>query len=276
MQVERMPVIKEPKKRSRSSGKLLVFLFIFFITLLCVLFFQSTLSKISEVQIVGQEHVSIDEIGQAAAIKPGDHFFSVSSSSVGERIKALRMIESVEVTKHFPGKIHIEVKEYPKVAYQINENGQVEALLADASVVRVSAPTAALDMPILSGWAKDDPLKEQLCKVMAQLPAVLFADVSEIKPAPSESYPDKIKMYTRSQFEVQTTIGYLPEKMKYMESYIANLRDNKIKGGVLKLLEADSHTPFETKEPAKVETKPGSTSSAGKTTAPAAKETPRN
>lgn len=275
MQVERMPVIKEPKKRSRSSRKLLVFLFIFFITLLCVLFFQSTLSKISEVQIVGQEHVAIEEIGQAAAVKPGDHFFSVSSIGVEDRIKALRMIESVKVTKHFPGKIHIEVKEYPKVAYQINENGQVEALLADASVVRVSASTAALDMPILSGWGNDNPLKEQLCKVMAGLPAVLFADVSEIKPAPSESYPDKIKMYTRSQYEVQTTIGYLPEKMKYMESYIANLRANKIKGGVLKLLEADSHTPFETAEPSKGETKQGSTAATGKT-APTAKETPRN
>ncbi|MDQ1912995.1 FtsQ-type POTRA domain-containing protein [Paenibacillus sp. GD4] len=256
MQAERLPVMKEPKKRNRSSPKLLVFLFVFFITLLLVLFFQSTLSKITEVEISGQEHVSVGEIGQAAAVQPGDHFFSVSSNEIESRIKSLRMIETVTVSKHFPGKIQIEVKEYPKVAYQFNESGQVEALLADASVVKVTALGAVLDMPILSGWPKEDAsgMKEMLCRVMGQLPSVLFADVSEIKPDPTASYPDKIKMYTRSQYEVQTTIGYLPEKMKYMESYIANLRENKVKGGILRLLETDSHTPFEA-EPSKTDNK---------------------
>ncbi|CAG7620870.1 cell division protein FtsQ/DivIB [Paenibacillus allorhizosphaerae] len=253
MPAERLPVIKNPspKRRGRSSKKLLLFLFVFFITLLLVLFFQSSLSKITVIEIQGQELVSPDEIGQAAAVKPGDHFFSVSTSRIEDQVKALRMVESVDASKHFPGKIVIEVKEYAKVAYQISDGGQVEALLADASIVPVKVQGVALDMPILSGWANDDPLKTKLCLAMSKVPSSYFSDISEIKPFPSDSFPDRIKMYTRSSFEVQTTIGKLPEKIKYLDSYIASLRENKITSGIIKLLEADSHIPFDAEPPAK-------------------------
>ncbi|MGF9912055.1 FtsQ-type POTRA domain-containing protein [Paenibacillus ehimensis] len=241
---DRLPVIKKPNPKSRSSKKLLLFLFIFFITLLLILFFQSSLSKITEIEIQGQELVSKEEIAQAAAVKAGDHFFSVSSSKVETQVKALKMVESVEVSKKFPGRLIIQVHEYPKVAYQVGENGQIEALLADASVVPVTVQGVALDKPILTGWSKDDPLKVKLCLAMSKLPASYFSDVSEIKPSPTDSYPDKIKIYTRSQYEVQMTIGYLPEKMKYLDSYIASLQSSKISGGVITMLEADYHSPF--------------------------------
>ncbi|MGF9712917.1 FtsQ-type POTRA domain-containing protein [Paenibacillus sp. JMULE4] len=241
---DRLPVIKKPAPRNRSSKRLLLFLFVFFITLLLVLFFQSSLSQITEIEVQGQELVSAEDVKAAAAVKPGDHFFSVSSSGIAEKVKALRMIESVQVSKHFPGRILIEIKEYPKVAYQIGEDGRIEALLADASVVPVTLQGFVPDKPLLTGWGKDDPLKTQLCLAMSKLSAAYFADVSEIKPDPSSSYPDKIKMYTRSQFEVQTTIGYLPEKIIHLNTYIANLKENNQSGGVLRLLEADSHTPL--------------------------------
>lgn len=243
---DRLPVIKKPNPKSqRSSRKLLLFLFIFFITLLLILFFQSSLSKITEIEIQGQQLISKEEIAQAAAVKAGDHFFSVSSSKVETQVKALKMVESVDVSKKFPGRLIIQVHEYPKVAYQVGENGQIEALLADASVVPVTVQGVALDKPILTGWPKDDPLKIKLCLAMSKLPASYFSDVSEIKPSPTDSYPDKIKMYTRSQYEVQTTIGYLPDKMKYLDSYIASLQSSKISGGVITMLEADTHAPFE-------------------------------
>lgn len=239
---DRLPVIKQPVPGRRSSRKLLIFLFVFFITLLVVLFFQSSLSQVSGVEIEGQQLVAEEEIRQAAAIRPGDHFFSVSSSKVSEQVKALKMIEDVTVTKHFPGVIHIQIKEFGKVAYQIGDNGQTEALLADGSAVPITVQGVALDKPILSGWSSGDPLKVKLCKTMASLDPAFFTDISEIKPAPSDSYPDKIKMYTRSQYEVQTTIGYLPNKIGHLASYIASLQQNKVYGGVIRMLEADTHS----------------------------------
>ncbi|MGF7031940.1 cell division protein FtsQ [Paenibacillus mucilaginosus] len=248
---DRLPVMKKPApSRSRGSRKLLTVLVIFFIGLLLVLFFQSSLSKISNVEVAGQELVDPAEILQKAEVKQGDHFFSVSSSDIEERVQTLPMVESAEVTKHFPGRITIQVKEHPKVAYQIGEGGQVEVLLADASILPVKVQGVPLDKPILTGWRPDDPLKTRLCLAMAKLPPSYFADISEIKPAPSNAYPDKIRLYTRTQYEVQTTIGKLPEKIKYLQSYIANLQSDGIKGGVIKMLEADYYTAVDdTPEP---------------------------
>jgi cell division protein FtsQ len=260
---ERLPIIQKPKVRSRGSKRLLIFLFIFFFTLLCVLFFQSSLSKITSIEIEGQELIASEAVGQAALVKNGDHFFSVSSSTIEKQVKALKMVESAVVTKHFPGVIHIQIKEFPKVAYQFDSNNQPQAILADGSIVTLASQTNfIMDKPILSGWSDGDALKLKLCQMLASLPSSYMTDISEIKPDPTESYPDRIKMYTRSQFEVITAIGYLPEKLKYLDSYITNLKENKINTGVLKLLEADTHAPFDTDSP-KANTKPA----AGKDTA---------
>ncbi|WP_036745752.1 cell division protein FtsQ/DivIB [Paenibacillus sp. UNC451MF] len=247
-QEQRLPVIQKPKtkKRSRSSKKLLLFLFLFFITLLCILFFQSSLSKITTVEVEGQELLTIEAVEQASGVKAGDHFFAVSSYNVEQQVKALKMVESATVTKHFPGVIHIEVKEYPRVAYQFGNANQPEAILADGSVVTVSGDiNFIMDKPILTGWGSSADLKLQLCKALASAPASTLMDISEIKPDPSTSYPDRIKMYTRSQFEVVTTVSYLPEKLKYLDTYITNLKENKVNTGVLTLLEVDTHAPFE-------------------------------
>ncbi len=51
-------------------------------------------------------------------------------------------------------------------------------------------------------------------------------------------------MYTRYPFEVYTTIGYLPDKMKVLGTHLAALRDAGITSGVLTLLEADKYAPY--------------------------------
>ncbi|WP_256223243.1 cell division protein FtsQ/DivIB [Paenibacillus sp. 1_12] len=272
MQAEdRLPVIPKPKARGRGSKKLLIFLILFFITLLCVLFFQSSLSKITKIEIEGLELLAPETVGQAITIKNGAHFFSQSSATIAKQVRALKMVESAEVSKHFPGRIHIQIHEFPKVAYQFDSNNQPQAILADGTVVSISTQmNFVLDKPILSGWSDNDPLKLKLCQVIASLEPSYLVDISEIKPDPTESYPDRIKMYTRSKFEVITVIGYLPDKLKYLDSYIANLKENKINTGVLKLLEADTHAPFDT--PADT-SKSGSKPAAGKDTSKTDKKT---
>lgn len=241
----KVPAIRKPKVRRRGSRKLLILLLLFFVTVLAILFFQSSISKIARIEIVGNELVPSETIGQAAGIAPGDHFFGVSSGTIEKRIAALKMIESVQVSKRFPGLVRIEVKEYPRVAFQLTASGQKQVLLADGSAVDVeSSGQLAPDKPILSGWSDDDPLKVKLCRTLAQIPDSLLSDISEIRPEPTESYPDKIKMYTRSRYEVYTTITYLPEKIKYLGLYVQNLQQNHIATGIITMLETDNHAPF--------------------------------
>jgi cell division protein FtsQ len=182
---ERLPAIQKqkPQVRSRGSKKLLIFLVLFFFTLLCVLFFQSSLSKIASIEIEGQELILAETIGQAISVKKGDHFFSVSSSTIEKQVRTLKMVESVTVTKHFPGIIHVQVKEYEKVAYQFDVNNQPQAVLADGSIISIANQiNFTLDKPILSGWVEGDPLKIKLAQVLAVIEPSYLTEISEINP----------------------------------------------------------------------------------------------
>ncbi|WNR46445.1 cell division protein FtsQ/DivIB [Paenibacillus roseipurpureus] len=254
---QKVPALQPvPKPRSRTNRKLLVLLLLFFMTVLIILFFQSSLSKISQVEIEGNELLAPDTVGQASQLKVGDRFFAVSSSTIGNRIAALPMVKHVEVKKSFPGVIRIHVEEYPKVAFQVDAQGKKYAILADASFIALPAGSSIpLDMPILSGWNDQDPNKLALCKALDTIPKSALSDISEIKPDPSESYPDKIKLYTRSQYEVFTTISYLPDKIDNLPGYIASLQENHIMSGAITMLEAEYHTPFGSNAVSKADSK---------------------
>ena len=243
--LSKVPAIREPGRRRKGNGKLLALLLLFFLTVLVILFFQSSLSKILHIDIKGNELVPAETIGQAAGIQPGEFFFSVSSAKIEKRIRKLPVIEDVKVTKHFPGQIYIRVKEYPRVGFQFTESGQRQVLLADGTVLDVDPDSPLpVDKPIFRNWPDGDPLKVALCKTLSQIPDHLLSDVSEIRPDPSASYPDKILIYTRSGFEVHTTVGYLPDKIPYLDLFVRELHEKNITTGMIQMLETDSHLPF--------------------------------
>jgi cell division protein FtsQ len=242
----RIPRIPAAKPKRRRGKKLVYLLLVFFIAVLAVLFFRSSLSKINEIEIAGNELVPSERIEEASGVVKGDQFFTVSTGNVEERIGKLPMIASADVTMQFPGKVRIEVKEHPRIAYQFTAEGRQEVVLADGSATTMQGLAVLADKPILSGWTDADPNKAKLCKAMAGIGSDLFYDISEIKPDPTESFPDRIKMYTRDGFEVITTVEFLPDKMQYLSGYIQNLKDKGIKNGVLSLLVVDVHTSFGT------------------------------
>ncbi|WP_231571049.1 cell division protein FtsQ/DivIB [Gordoniibacillus kamchatkensis] len=245
-----MPVLREPKRRSRSNRKLLALLFLFFMTVLLILFFQSSLSKITAIDVRGNEFLSAEAIGQASGLRVGDHFFAHSGASIEKNVASLHMVQSVHVTKRFPGLVTIEVKEFPKVAFQLGEGGKLEAVLADGSSAPLQKEGAVPDKPLLTGWKEGDPLRLKLCKTLGQIPAALLSDISEIKPDPTTGFEDKIRMYTRSQFIVETTIGFLPDKIERLPSIVDNLHENNVNGGVITMLLTDSHAPLGTDDAA--------------------------
>ncbi len=244
---QQLPAIRQPKIRNRSSRKLLFLLVLFFIILLAVLFFRSSISRISEIHITGNHYLTTAQIGQAADLRAGDHFFAVSADTIRDRVKTLPIVKTVQVNKHFPGRIAIRVEEYPTVAFEISGQGK-SAILANGISVPLTGSGTVIDRPILTGWEHNE-LKAKLCGALAVISPERLADISEIRPDPSASYPDKIRMFTRSRFEITTTIGFLPEKMKYLDTFIYELKQKNITTGRIFLMgKRDYHQPFESSD----------------------------
>lgn len=85
-----MPVLKKPVGKRKGNRKLLSVLVLLFIILLSVLFFNSSISKISEIHIEGTAYTTTAEIGQAAAISVGDAFLVQRRQRSRKRLKRFR------------------------------------------------------------------------------------------------------------------------------------------------------------------------------------------
>jgi len=239
-----MPVMREarPKSRSKRSRRLGFLLMLFFITILLLLFFHSSYSRITLIEIEGNRHVTNEEILSASGIELNDHFFVTSAETIRKRVVQIGIIEEAEVTKIFPGYIHIHVKEYPEVAYEIDADGKPQVLLANGAALPTDS--VVIDKPILTGW-EDQEMKRKLTETLAGISAELLTDISEIKHEPSPpAYPDKIIMYTRSHFQIETTIEKLPEKILVYMPIIEHQLDQNVTGGIISLLEIDRFRPY--------------------------------
>ncbi|WP_256760249.1 cell division protein FtsQ/DivIB [Cohnella sp. WQ 127256] len=237
---ERIPALKreEGVPRTRRGKKLLRLVIALLIIILIVLFFRSPLSEISEIRVTGTEFLSKEEVIQALGVSPGDSFFVPSISKLQKRMNSLKPIQSVKMIKNFPGVLQVEVKEYPQVAVQLASDGKVFAVLSNGLTLPIVEGNL-LDKPILSGWKSDDTNLIALCTVLNSLPSYLLADLSEIQPDPSISYPNRIKIFTRSKFEVVTTIEKLTDKIPYLSDIVQNREPGKII-----MLEADTYLPY--------------------------------
>ncbi len=241
--VKKIPVLREKKVRRRSNAKLLLLLFVFFIMIFIFLFFNSSFSRIESIEINGNVFLTDEEIEKVTQIQREEQFFAFSSYQIEQRVQEIQLIETVEVIKKFPGQVIINVKEYDEVAYKISEEGSIQAVLANGSSVHlINHPI--VDKPVLTNWDPTDSVFVSLSQVLSTIPQPLLNDISEIKPDPSASYPDKIKLYTRSFFEITTTVSYLTDKVNYIDEIIFDLQKRGINSGEIIMLEADSHIPF--------------------------------
>ncbi len=235
-----MPVLKEPERKRKGNKKLLAILILLFAALLAVLFFNSSISKISEIQITGNQYATAAQIGSVIPIAKGDAFFQTSSGAIEAAVKELTQVKEAKVTKIFPGVVKITVTEHPVVAFELTADGALSALLSSGTSVAAPKDGAGLmNKPVLTGWEQEDPVKLELTKQLALIPEKQLSDLSEISPIPSKAYPDRIRMFTRTKFEVITAVSVLPEKIEALNAVIETQEPGKIT-----MLLADTYVPF--------------------------------
>jgi cell division protein FtsQ len=236
---DRIPALKrEDVPAPRRMRKLLRIVIALFIIVLIVLFFRSSLSEISDIQVTGTTAMSKEEVIQALNVSPGDSFFVPSSNQLKNRILSLKPVESAIIVKKFPGVIRVQVKEFASVAVQLAADGKVFIVLSNGLALPMPAGKLP-DKPILSGWKPEDPNLVALCRTLNDLPSYLLSDLSEIRPDPSVSYPDRIKLFTRSGFEVVSSVNILKDKIPYLSDIVQNREPGKII-----MLEADTYLPY--------------------------------
>jgi cell division protein FtsQ len=234
---ERIPRIKEQPKKMKSNLRFLLFLLLFFIFIICVLYFQSPLSKLNDIKVSKGTILSERDLLLQAQIEKGMSYYNFRTSTVQNMLEQMIEIEQVTVKRVFPNKLAIEFTEHPVVAFWLKDNELYPVLSTGHILFARPWNDGRVQHPILSGW----PTKEGVIELSAEinkLPTSVQRHISEITLTPIMSDPYRLSLYMTDGYEVRTSIRKFAENMSWYPHIVEQAKEDGADEVIINLLDA--------------------------------------
>ena len=113
----------ELKKRKKRRFLIVIIMLLILIAMSCAYLFTSNEFNIIDIEIIGNEQLTQEEIYNLSNIKLNDNIFTIINIIAKVRLKQNPYIEDVKITKIYPNKIKIEIQERKKEFQILTELG---------------------------------------------------------------------------------------------------------------------------------------------------------
>lgn len=221
---DRIPKLKQ-QRRKKANKRLITLLFLFFLLIGCIIYFQSPLSHINNISIKGNERYSSAEIVSTSGLTKKTNIWKVNEATVSEKLKKLPEVKSVQVQVHLPNTVRINVVEQKRIAY-LAKKGSFFTVLENGEIIKNSKTTTIpVNAPILLGFSNGAVLDEMI-DGLEQLPDEIVNSISEIHHTPKETDEYSITLFMNDGFEVLATLRTFSKKMAHYPSIIGQLDQN--------------------------------------------------
>ncbi|MGM8364219.1 cell division protein FtsQ/DivIB [Virgibacillus sp. W0181] len=217
---DRIPKLKQARKK-KANRRLIFYLSIFFILISIIVYLQSPLSHIKQIQVKGNEFVSKDEVIASSKLTTKTNIWTIDRSKIEKEIGQNDVIKSVEVMRKLPWTVEIQLHEHGHIGY-IKEKGLYHPVLENGEALKSTSKSVIGDAPLLSDF-NDKKFLLQLAKELNQLPDSIIRLISEISWQPTEKNKNKIILYMNDGYTVDGTIRDFANKMKAYPSIVAQL-----------------------------------------------------
>ncbi len=151
---------------------------------------RTELFTVRAVEVAGVTGAAADAVRAAAAVPPGTPLVEVDTDAITRRIAAMPGIGVVEVSRHWPSTVHLEVAERAAVAIT---SGLGDRRLVDtAGNPYAAAPDPPPALPVLEvvAPAPDDPATVAALRVLGALPEPVRGELEAV----AASAPDAITL----------------------------------------------------------------------------------
>ncbi|MFY2151848.1 cell division protein FtsQ/DivIB [Mammaliicoccus sciuri] len=245
---ERLEILKKKRKRRRQI-QLGVFIGVILLVILILLYMFTDISKVDQVDIKGEEIVSKNDIEKALDIKKDSRIYNIPVSDMKSKIEKIEGVKSVEIKRHFPNDLTVNVNEYETIGL-VKEKKRYVPLLENGKTIKNLSTDLPIDVPILNDFSskKLNKMIPELKKVKPKVKAM----ISEINYKPGENNQNRIQLFMTDNVEVVGDIQTFANKINYYPSISDKLeRDNSgaLKTpGFLDLQVGVTFLPYETEE----------------------------
>ncbi|MEB6231885.1 cell division protein FtsQ/DivIB [Mammaliicoccus sciuri] len=245
---ERLEILKKKRKRRRQI-QLGVFIGVILLVILILLYMFTDISKVDQVDIKGEEIVSKNDIEKALDIKKDSRIYNIPVSGMKSKIEEIEGVKSVEIKRHFPNDLTVNVNEYETIGL-VKEKKHYVPLLENGKTIKNLSTDLPIDVPILNDFSskKLNKMIPELKKVKPKVKSM----ISEINYKPGENNQNRIQLFMTDNVEVVGDIQTFANKINYYPSISDKLeRDNSgaLKTpGFLDLQVGVTFLPYETEE----------------------------
>ena len=211
---------KKVIKRKLRIFRLLLFLIIIGIISFLVYFILTC--KIKNIIILNNSYLTDDDIIKAAKIENYPSFFTTLNYTLEKRIKKLRIVKSVKVSKGLHSTIKIKVKEYNILLNKDNKYVLNNGDTVDITKI-VSVPRLINDVP--------DKKYKELLDNLNNVNTDVLEKISEIEYTPNTYDKDRFLLYMNDSNSVYLTLTKF-EMINYYDRVLTQLEN---KHGILYL-----------------------------------------
>ncbi|MGG3691122.1 cell division protein FtsQ/DivIB [Heyndrickxia ginsengihumi] len=240
---DRIPKLKQQRKR-KTNRRLILLISSFFLLVIFIIYFQSPLSHVKQVQVTGNETVEKQEIIKKSGISSKTNIWNIRKKNIAEKIESIPEVNQTTIHIALPNTIQIHIKEHTKIGYLQNKTN-LYPVLEDGTIVHHALHYVSTDAIIFTNFKEDRVLKDML-QQFKKLPKQIVSSISEVKYTPSKMDKELITLYMNNGFEVRASIPTFAEKMVHYPSIISQLNPNQ--KGVIDLEVGTYFKAFDTKK----------------------------
>ena len=98
---DRIPKLKEQRRR-KANRRLIFLLLLFFLIIVCVIYFQSPLSHVKNIEITGNHLYSFEDLEKMSGIDSKTNIWTIKKDKLTEKLKDSGGIKSAKISIVFP------------------------------------------------------------------------------------------------------------------------------------------------------------------------------
>ncbi|KMK77119.1 cell division protein FtsQ/DivIB [Alkalihalobacillus pseudalcaliphilus] len=246
---DRMPSLKEQRKR-KANRRLLFFLVMFFLLLLVIVYFQSPLSQIRTIEVQGSYIASEEEIIEASGLKQGDHIWNLNAEEIEASIQTLPEIKGATIDRQLPSTVVLHIEEHPRVAYLFKQDKFYPMMANGLFLNELERQEYPSDAPIIMGLDEGELLTEFAAE-LSLLPEQISERISQVFYNGGDNEPNEITLYMTDGIEVRSFIHNFSEWMVPYPSIAQEI--DREQNGVLHMKMSPYFEQFDLEEDVEIE-----------------------
>ncbi|WP_416151040.1 cell division protein FtsQ/DivIB [Salipaludibacillus sp. HK11] len=219
---DRIPKLKERRKQ-RTNRRLIFYVSIFFTLMLMIIYFQSSFSKVQQVNVEGNGFASDDWVIERSELLEEVSMWNINENEMVERISEHEAIDFIEISREWLNTVNIAVNEYARVAY-IHDSGTYYPVLETGDIYQTDNHETfnPHDAPVLHDFENDDIRRTMVHQLVGTQTGIRHR-ISDIFLDPVENDQQRLTILMNDGFVVSSTVNNFADRISSYPSVVEQL-----------------------------------------------------